>query len=390
MRLIHTSDWHVGALLHGRDRSQELAVFLEELGTIVRDEAAEAVLISGDLFDQPNPPAEAEKLVFDFFRKMAERKISVVLIAGNHDSGARIEGKARLLELVEIHAFGIPHRQASVEIRSKSGERLIVAALPFTGEWRMLEWDETFTRNPSQQKSMFAERMKNLLSTLSKTHFKPDAVNILMAHLTINGAFLSGTEKNIRMSDAWTIPSAMLPKEADYIALGHIHKQQKIPDAPVPTAYAGSPLYIDFGEEKDEKGVYVIEASPGRPIKLALRKLEKIIPVKTLRTTLKELEFQSKVHKDFTGHLKVELHLEAADKKSGMMEEVRRLLPQSLVIHRVDPPKSRTPAVPYVTTFLQDPIEAYRTYLESEGRKPTPDLIQKLEEFIEEASHAPS
>lgn len=305
MRFLHTSDWHVGVTLGGKDRLNEHAKFLEELFLIVKEEKVDALLISGDLFDQSNPPAAAEKLVFDFFRGMAEQKIPVALIAGNHDSGARIEGKAKLLQLVEIHAFGEPRREAAIEIHTRSNEKLIVAALPFAGESRLLHWEEVAAQNDLEQKETFAVRMKFLLDELASTHFKADAVNVMMAHLTVDGAALSGSERNLRMSDTWTIPGKSLPSLGHYIALGHIHKPQIVPDAPIPCAYSGSPIHIDFGEEKDFKGVYIVTAAAGKPIQLDFRPLQNVTPVRTVKTSMKDLPMLAKELDEFQGHIKV-------------------------------------------------------------------------------------
>lgn len=384
MRVLHTSDWHVGVLLGGRDRTQEHAVFLEELETVVREEKVEAVLVSGDIFDHPNPTADAEKLVFEFFRKMAERRVSVVFIAGNHDSGARIEGKARLLELVNIHAFGKPQRGAAIELHGER-DRLVVAALPFAGELRLLDWEDT-AKQEGEQRTVFAERMQNLLSILVRSHFKPDSVNILMAHLTVDGAVLSGSEKNIRMSDAWTIPSTMLPSSGHYVALGHIHRAQEIADSPVRAAYSGSPLHIDFGEEKDQKGVYLLEAEPKKPVTMRFRPLGRVKPIKALHLALRDLERASDEHRNFPGHLKVVVKLEEDDRRARVAEEVRKLLPQTLIV-QVEAPKPSRHLPEIQGAFVLNPLEAYKLYLESQNRQPSPDLLEKLQELIE-AVHA--
>lgn len=388
MRLLHTSDWHVGVTLGGKERVQEHAVFLEELQDIIREEKIETVLISGDLFDQPNPPADAEKLVYDFFRHMAERKIPVIVIAGNHDSGARIEGKARLLQLVQVHAFGKPQKDAKVEILSSKSERLIVATLPFTGELRVLESESGLKQDPGQQKAGFAETIKGFLSLLSKRHFQPDTINVLMAHLTVDGSALSGSEKNLRMSDAWTIPSPMLPSDGHYIALGHIHKAQEIPDSPVRCAYSGSPLHIDFGEEKDEKGVFILEAEAGKPVQSAFHPLKRLTPLVTVRTTLKNLQETAARFKETKGYLKVIVSLDEDDKKSGISEEVRRLLPQTIFIATENPKTQEFKPLANVAALVHTPIEAYKLYLESQGRQATPDLVEALQKLIEDIHHA--
>jgi exonuclease SbcD len=385
MRFLHTSDWHVGGLLSNRDRTQEHAAFLEELSGIVSEEKIEAVLISGDLFDTINPPAEAEKLVFDFFRVMAERRVPVVIIAGNHDSAARIEGKANLLQLVNVHAFGKPQRSSCIEIKNEKGESLLVAALPFTGEFKLLDWDESLHQDQSQQKSSFAEKMKNLLNILAEKNFKPGAINVLMAHLTVEGALLSGSEKSLRMSDTWALPVGMLPETGEYVALGHIHRYQILKNSPL-TCYSGSPLKIDFGEEKDEKGVCILDAKAGTPIPQPFfRRLERITPLKTLRIYQSELQKIGDEYRDFKGYLKVVVKRSPEDTKIRAAEEIRKLLPQTLIVIS-ETEKSDSKILPDLKNVTHDPVQVYKDYLVSRERIPTPELLSVFQELMEEAS----
>jgi exonuclease SbcD len=387
MRFLHTSDWHVGVTLGGKDRTQEHSIFLEELYNIIEEEKIEIVLISGDLFDTVNPPAEAEKLVYDFFRRMAEKRVPVVLIAGNHDSASRIEGKARLLELVNVYAFGKPQKNSKVEIHTIHGETLVVCALPFTGELRLLDWESLSQQDPGAQKASFAEKMKHLMQLLADSHFKADAVNVLMAHLTVDGAILSGSEKSIRMSDTWTVPATFFPSQASYVALGHIHKSQVFSEY-VPVVYSGSPLYIDFGEANDEKCVYIVEGKSGSPLKMVPRKLERITPLKTIYTSLNCLPKTAEEYRNFNGYLKVFVRFEE-EKRSGIAEEVRRLLPQTVIVN-IEAPKSSKRIVPMLSTITHHPLEAYKLYLEAQGRSADTALLNAFQALMEEASRLPA
>ncbi len=384
MRFLHTSDWHVGTLLNGKDRTQEHALFLEELSGIVTEEKIEVVLISGDLFDTINPPAEAERLVFDYFRTMAEKKVPVVVIAGNHDSGSRIEGRARLLQLVNVHAFGKPQKNSSIELKNEKGESLVIVALPFAGEVKLLDWDESQEQDQSQQKSSYAEKMKTLFTILAGKNFKEGSINVMMAHLTIEGALLSGSEKSLRMSDTWALPVSMLPEEGSYLALGHIHRFQKLKDSPL-ACYSGSPLQIDFGEEKDEKGVCIVEAKFGVPAQCAFRKLEKITPLKTLRIAQNEISETAEIYKDFKGYLKVVVRRAPDDPKIRVAEEVRKLLPQTLIVIS-ESPKTNVQNLPDLKNATHDPIQAYKDYLDSQNRKPAPELLEVFQSLMEQSA----
>lgn len=110
MRLIHTSDWHLGRRLKGEDRTPEIDAALNELLKQAKELQVDAVLVAGDIYDVPNPPAEAEQVAYNFFCKLKEAKIPAVVIAGNHDSAFRIDGIAKILSYIGVEALGRPQK----------------------------------------------------------------------------------------------------------------------------------------------------------------------------------------------------------------------------------------------------------------------------------------
>lgn len=134
MRIVHTSDWHAGRVWKGLDRLNELQAILDDLGDFIERERADLCLVSGDVFDNGAPTAVAERAVFRFFRRIGDAGTKTVVIAGNHDSAARLEAWGTLAELVDVHIVGRPRpadKGGIVTLESRSGDGVIVAAIPW-------------------------------------------------------------------------------------------------------------------------------------------------------------------------------------------------------------------------------------------------------------------
>jgi exonuclease SbcD len=234
MRLIHTADWHLGRRLKGVDRTPEIAAALDELVRSAKTLEVDAVLIAGDIFDMPSPPAEAEQVAWNFFCQLREAKIPAVVIAGNHDSAARIDGISKLLSHVKVQALGRPKKanKGGVIGIDTPGGKLRVAAMPFASERRLLKaedlWDKDDLEQRQHYKQVVAYLFENLLSG-----FQDNSVNVVMAHLTIDGAKRAYSEVDYYTRDTYSLSGQTLPPEAQYVALGHIHKPQQIP-TPLP------------------------------------------------------------------------------------------------------------------------------------------------------------
>lgn len=142
MRVLHTADFHAGRNLRGFDRTPEIHAALTEIAGLARSEKADAVLVSGDLFDTGNPSADAEAAVFDFFLRLRDAGIPGIIIAGNHDSAARLDSVTGLLGWVGIQAVAQPSSNPQDMVRTietKGGETLTVGALPYLSERRLVK-----------------------------------------------------------------------------------------------------------------------------------------------------------------------------------------------------------------------------------------------------------
>ena len=287
MRIIHTSDWHLGRMLEGRSRIEEQVKFIDELCTIVEDEAVDLVLIAGDVFDTVNPPAIAEELFYDALNRLsAEGKRAVVAIAGNHDNPERLCAASPLAVRNGITLYGLPKEVLvpSLLVQSNQGKVVrvaagqgwvelhipgcpdpaIIAMLPYPSESRLNEvLSESLDEEILRQE--YSKRVQQLFATFGR-NFRPDAVNLGMSHLFVRGGMESESERPIQLGSAPTVEVEAMPFGAQYVALGHLHRAQAVKGTPVPTRYSGSPLAYSFSETGYAKSVILVEAFPGQPV----------------------------------------------------------------------------------------------------------------------------
>ncbi len=372
MRLIHTADWHLGRRLKGIDRTREIAGVLQQILAYAIEWEVDAVLIAGDIFDVPNPPAYAERVAYEFFCGLQAAGIPAVAIAGNHDSATRIDGLATLLSLAGIRALGKPRRGDDggvITLETKSG-KLCVGAMPFASERRMLDAHALWTQDEVVQRQGYREIVADLFADLTQG-FRGDRVNVLMGHLAMDGARLAHSEVAYYTRDTYALGEQIFPPEAQYIALGHIHVHQQI-KASCPTYYSGSLIQIDFGEAEQEKGFCLITVEPGSPaevefIPVACQKPLKMIWCQgdTLNDTLESYQY-------YPGFLKVMVKLDSP--QLGLADRVRQICPQALQIQPIYPEAMGHSGQRIRDSNSFDPVEEFRHYYR-ERLETTPDPV---------------
>ncbi len=338
MRIVHTSDWHIGRRWKGIQRLDELETALDNLAAFIEKQSIDLVLHTGDIFDSRNPPAEAERLVNRFLVRVGRAGAHMLVVAGNHDDPLRLDARSLLTEFVNVQILGRPRsasRGGTRIVVTRRGEKAVVAALPFAspGAWVSalhLTGEETSAR--SQYARMFALAVKDLCRD-----FRQDAVNLLMAHTHLEGALFGESERRVHVAEDWAASPKALPKRASYVALGHIHKPQRIA-APAPAYYAGSLLQMDFGEAGEEKTFVVVTATPGNPATVEHVPYEGGLPLVNLRASLAELEQIADNYR--TGWLRVTVPL--TEKDPDLNRKVRQLLPNALVV-RAELPEAEEP-----------------------------------------------
>jgi exonuclease SbcD len=272
VRILHTSDWHVGKRIGRYDRADEYREVIAEVAGIANDEGADLVVHSGDLFDRPVPSVEALEIgLAGLVGLTAGGKRPVVAIAGNHDSPGLFEALAPFLRLQNIHLVGDikrPDEGGVLEIDTAAG-KAVVSCFPFLREGRAFHvWEEA-----SEHYKHYADRLRSITeayATHAADRAGADAVTVLVAHFLVGGSKVHGHgaprgERELHMGEAYAATAEAIPPGPQYVALGHIHAPQPVPGARVPAEYAGSLLELDFGEAGEQKRVVIVDAEPGIP-----------------------------------------------------------------------------------------------------------------------------
>ncbi|HLA76178.1 MAG TPA: exonuclease SbcCD subunit D [Vicinamibacteria bacterium] len=373
MRIVHTSDWHAGRVFKRLDRLPELADVLEHLGDWLERERTDLLLMSGDVFDGGAPPAEAERLVFGFFKRVGRAGVHTVVIGGNHDSPARLEAWGGLAELVNVAVVARPRaadRGGLLRIETRSGETALVAAVPFASP-RDLVSGLQMAEDDTKAKQAYADTFKRMVENVT-TPFHVDAVNLLLLHTHLEGAAFSGSERTVHLGDEWAAAPQALPATAHYIALGHIHRPQRVKVAPAPAYYAGSPLQLDFGEAGEEKSFVSIEARPRQPVRCDRVPYQGGRPLLRVRHTLPEIEVEAS-RLAGSGWLWVSVPLETPDLDIG--SKVRKLLPNALRVE-VELPKAEAAIDPDRPRAGASHLELFEAYSRRQHQAPpSPDLV---------------
>lgn len=264
MKIIHTADWHLGGSFHGHDREVEQRHFLTWLVDAIRLHAPDALIVSGDVFDSSNPPAQAEALYYDFMRQAAETLpgLQIVVTAGNHDSPRRIEAPAPLLGLHHVHVTGtVP--------RATNGEPdLDALAVPLrhrdTGEVGCICWAMPFLRavdcpEGTTQNEALGWYYENFLKAMRHSD-KRHLPCIATGHFYTANAEICADEHSERLvvGGQDRVNVNVLSDAFSYIALGHIHKAQCVSNRPA-AYYAGSALPMSFSEKHYSHGANLVE-----------------------------------------------------------------------------------------------------------------------------------
>lgn len=365
MRLLHTSDWHVGKTIRGQSRAGEHRAVLAEIAAIAEREAVDAVLVVGDLFETAAPVPEAEEIVYRALLDLAATGAHVVVVGGNHDNPKRLEAVAPLLHLGQVHLLAAPappDRGGLLPLTARSGEELRVARLPFVSQRGIVRAEELLELGADERSGLYRDRVATILRVLSEG-FEAHAVNVVAAHLFVENGMLGGGERSGHTIFDYAVPSIAFPSSAHYVALGHLHRAQGLA-GPTQLRYCGSPLQLDFGEEADTKSVTIVDAAPGQPAVVREVPLTAGRALRTLTGTLDELRAAVGTTGDDWLRLRIVTRSEP-----GLADEVRTWFPLAVDIALVRPAdeaetdRARSSA----PRLAGSPVELFGAYLDEQG-----------------------
>lgn len=274
MRIIHTADWHLGQTFYGYDRTVEHRVFLDWLRVIIRERACDLLLIAGDVFDNPNPSAEAQSMLYGFLTQVVKENpdLQVIITAGNHDSAARLEAPEPLFKSFNIHVSGVVHyKNGEIDYERMIipvNDTLCCLAVPY------------LRHNDHPIADSYSEGVAKMYNELYNKAKEKYATVIAMGHLQASGAVVSvgDNSEHAIIGGMDGIDSAFVNDGIAYTALGHLHKAQRVARREN-VRYSGAPLPMSFAERNNRQSVTEVVLENDNTV---IEKIEFDTPVKLL------------------------------------------------------------------------------------------------------------
>ena len=287
IRILHTADWHLGQTFFGYDRTGEHEVFLNWLAEEIRQKEIDALIIAGDVFDVSNPSAASQSMYYQFiYRVTAENPyLQIVIVAGNHDSAARLEAPLPLLQAMRTEVRGVVRKleggeidydHLTVELKNRQGEvELLCMAVPFLrqGDYPAVQTEG----NP------YAEGVRELYAQLLQRLWKRRTENqaiLAIGHLQATGSEIAEKDYSERtvIGGLECVSPEAFSEQIAYTALGHIHKAQRV-SGRENVRYAGSPIPMSFAEKHYHHGVVMVTFDGGCAVDIERLECPKLIPL---------------------------------------------------------------------------------------------------------------
>ncbi len=261
-RLLHTSDWHLGQHFYGKSRAAEHQQFLNWLLKQVTEHQVDAVIVAGDIFDTGTPPSYARELYFDFIVKLHQLNCQLLVLAGNHDSVAMLSESKGILSQLSCRVIANVSddiNEQVISINDHQGKlQAVVCAIPFIRPRDIVNSQAGQSSGDKQQALQHAITTHyQTLFTQAQQLAEKNVPIIATGHLTTVGVQTSESVRDIYIGTLEAFPSNAFP-DADYIALGHIHRSQKVAKSEH-IRYSGSPIPLSFDEANQNKSVLLAE-----------------------------------------------------------------------------------------------------------------------------------
>ncbi len=257
MRLLHTSDWHLGRTLHGVDLLEHQAAYLDHLVELARTERVDAVLVAGDVYDRAIPSVEAVAVLSDALARLAETT-SVVLTSGNHDSSTRLGfGAALMRDRVRLRTAVAALAEPVVV-----GDALVYGLPYLEPDFARVQLADADEPLPRSHEAVLAAAMRRVRADRAR---RPERRAVVMAHAFVTGGLPSESERDIRVGGVDQVAAGVFAG-VDYVALGHLHGPQAVAGpGGVVVRYSGSPLAYSFGEQHQHKSTALVDLSGDEP-----------------------------------------------------------------------------------------------------------------------------
>jgi len=363
MRIIHSSDWHLGQRLLFNERGEEQQLALQWLRETIIQEQADALIVAGDIFDNGNPPHPARKLYYNFLTGLLHTSCRhIIIVGGNHDSAGMLDAPRELLEYLNIRVVGAASEnleQDCLQLKNGHGAlEAVVAAIPFLRDRDL---------SPSVSGESTLDRIQRIQAGIRQRYqdmgalvepFSTQNVPILATgHLYAQGAQASDKQDNIYIGNTENLDVDTVPNVFAYVALGHIHRPQAV-GGKNHVRYSGSLIPLSFSETKDEKGVYCLDFVGATLQDLRFIPAPTFRRLKTIQGTLEEVENKL-------------LAFASKDREEDLPAWVEVIVESPVFIPQLDS---------HLRTYVKDlPLEILKIRLERQYRA----LDEQLEQAVE-------
>lgn len=302
MKILHTSDWHIGKTLYGRKRYDEFEAFLTWLIETIEQEQVDALLIAGDIFDTSTPGNRAQQLYYRFLHRVAASSCRhVVIIAGNHDSPSFLSAPRELLKALDVHVTGSlsgdPADEVLILHNTAGVAELIVCAIPHLRD-RDIRLAEAGESMQDKSRKLIEGIRDHYAAVINQARLQRAALSPAIPIITMGHLFVAGGQtiegdgvRELYVGSLAHVPAGIFPADMDYLALGHLHVPQCVNDSPV-MRYSGSPLPMGFGEAGQEKSICLVEfnhSGSTTPADVRLIRIPVFQPLERIKGNWKEI-----------------------------------------------------------------------------------------------------
>lgn len=372
VRILHTSDWHLGRSFHREDMLEHQAGYVDHLLDVVATERIDLVVVAGDIYDRALPPVDAVRLADEALVRLAHSRATVVLTSGNHDSAQRLGFSARLIDAAGVHlrtnaaAVGTP-----VVLEDEHGP-VAVHGIPYLDPHAVAE---PWRLQKRSHQAALAAAMDRVRADLAQ---RPGARSVVLAHAFVAGALPSDSERDISVGGVSRVPTTLFDG-IDYAALGHLHGAHVLDDH---LRYSGSPLAYSFSEADHRKGSWIVElGAPGAPVAAEFVPAPVPRALARLRGTIDSL-LTDPAHAAHEGSW-VEATLTDQVRPLAAMERLRKRFPHTLILG-FDSPRSILGAPTSGATYARTDREIARDFMvDLRGEAPSDAEAQVLYRAVE-------
>lgn len=264
MRLLHTSDWHLGIALNDESRAEEMKSFFGFLLSLIDEKNIDTLIISGDIYDSVSPSNEAEKLYYSFLSSLSKTRCrDVIVIAGNHDSPSKLDTTKEILESLNVHVYTSALNLEPLVL----AERAVILPVPFPRDQELRKCNIEETKEISDDKFRLA--IKNLYLELYEKAKVYDLPIVAAGHFFVANAIVDDKKSDLYVGGLGVVDTSIFPDDISYAALGHIHKPQAL-NSKGTIRYSGSPIAMSFAESGYRKSVVIADIEKGKDTEIEI------------------------------------------------------------------------------------------------------------------------